>query len=115
MPRADLLLLGAAMMVLAGCSETTWRRSSQQHVVIDGREITLSWTRLQADEVEVVAWERPIWTGVAAKGTLRLDRMIAARAAETVAGERCGDRFVAAPTLGTYAEGHHAFRYRCLP
>lgn len=114
MPRADVLLLGAALL-LAGCSETTWRRNSQQHVVVDGREITLSWTRLQADEVEVVAWERPTWTGIQTSAAPRLDRILAARAAEIVAGERCGDRFVAAPILGTYAEGHHAFRYRCLP
>lgn len=108
MPRADLLRLAAVVLLLAGCSETTWRRGSQQLVEIDGREIAVSWTRLQADEIEVVAWER-------APVGKRLDRMMAARAAEKVAGERCGETFVAAPILGTYAEGHHAFRFRCLP
>lgn len=115
MPRADILLAAALAVAVAGCSETTWRRSSQQHVVLDGREVTLSWTRLQTDEVEVVAWERPAFGGIPATTTPRLDRVTAARAAEVVAGERCRDRFVAAPVLGTYAEGHHAFRYRCLP
>lgn len=102
---AALLLLGT---LLAGCSETTWRRDSLEQVALDGREITLSWTRLQPDEVDVVAWER-------ATPGARLDRVTAARAAETVAAARCGDRFAAAPVVGTYAEGHHAFRYRCLP
>jgi hypothetical protein len=108
-----LALAGLVGLSLAAC-ETTWRRSTFHHVVLDGREIAVSWIRLQPDEIEVVAWEPLTFEGVQPPEYVRLDRVTAARAAETVVAQVCSDRFAAETVAGTYAEGHHAFRYRCL-
>ncbi|CAA7617752.1 hypothetical protein MTBLM5_230007 [Magnetospirillum sp. LM-5] len=110
-----LAVLAATIIGLGACSETTFRRSTLHHVQLDGREISVSWIRMQPEEVEVVAWEAKTFEWVQSPATQRLDRVTAARAAETVVDQLCWHGFTVAPTPGTYAEGHHAFRYRCLP
>jgi hypothetical protein len=107
-------LLALACLALTAC-ETTWRRSTLHHVELDGREITVSWIRLQPEEVDIVAWEPTTFDWTQSPATRRLDRVTAARAADTVVDQLCGHGFVTSPTPGTFAEGHHAFRYRCLP
>lgn len=112
-----LAVLALGVLSLSACSETTFRRSTLHHVQMDGREIAVSWIRMQPEEVEVVAWEPATFDWVQAEqpNARRLDRITAAKAAETVVDQLCWHGFTVAPTPGTYAEGHHAFRYRCLP
>lgn len=117
MPRADRIAIAGllAALAVAGCSETTWRRSTMEHVQVEGRELSVSWIRLQPDEVEVSVWEEPFFQGTAARGETVLPRPLARRAADVVAAERCPRGYDAAPTPGLWAEGHHAFRFRCRP
>lgn len=115
MRKADRAVAVLALLVAgltAGC-ETTWRRSSLHHVWVEGRELTVSWIRLQPDEVEVVVWEQTAFQGIETGAVRRLDRPMAVRAAETVVAQVCGRSFQTEPVPATFAEGRHALRYRC--
>ena len=103
------LIAAVLLLLLAGCSETTLRRDSLSHVVIDGQEILVSWVEVPPDQVDLVVL-----------GPVESDKPLDRETARAAAGRVAAGRCLLAPTNAVfpsvdYGDGQFAFRYVCGP
>ncbi|WP_156612461.1 hypothetical protein [Paramagnetospirillum marisnigri] len=108
--------LVVAVALLSGCTavETTFRQSSLKQVRIDGHDITVSWIRVDNDDVDMVVYEDALWSGTPSPDMPRLNRALARRAAESVMDWRClGLGYRPVQPSATTGDERYTFRYAC--
>ena len=105
---ARLFVACIVAAALAGCSETTLRRDSLSYVVIDGRDIAVSWVEIPPDLIDLRV------RAASDTDAKPIDRATAIAAAGRVAAGRCLlDRVHAVFPPVEFNGGRFAFRYAC--